>query len=152
MNQYIRKFVVAVAMTLAVSGVAQAKEDDDGGKGCSNATLRGLYVFNPSGFNIVGGVPQPKTILEFIDFNGDGTFTGPPGGGSSINGVIGQNTTSGQGTYTVQPDCTGNLLFGPPTPPFAFNLIAAFKGSVVYMIQTGPGAPVMQGSAERVSR
>ena len=153
MKKFIGRFVVAAAMALAVSGVAQAKDNDDEGKPCSNATLRGLYVFNPSGFNIVGGVPQPKTILEFIDFNGDGTFTGPPGGGSSINGVIGLNNgPPGQGTYTVQPDCTGNLLFGPPTPPFAFNLIAAFKGSTVYMIQTGPGAPVMQGTAERVSR
>ena len=152
MKALAKQSIAAAAIVLAVSGAAQARDNDDEQKACSVKTLRGLYVFNPSGFNIVGGVAQPKTVLEFIDFNGDGTFTSPPGGGSSINGVIGQNTTTGQGTYTVQPDCTGKLLFGPPAPPFAFNLIAAFKGSTVYMIQTGPGAPVMQGTAERVSR
>jgi hypothetical protein len=151
MKQYVRTFVVTAAMALAVSGVARAHDDDDG-KPCSNHTLRGLYVFNPSGFNIVGGVPQPKAILEFIDFQGDGTFTGPPGGAASINGMVTPNTVPGQGTYTVLPDCTGTLLFGPPAPPFAFNLIAAFEGSTVYMIQTGPGSPVMQGTAERISR
>ena len=42
MKQYIGKFVVAVAMALAASGVAQAKDNDDEQKACSKATLDGL--------------------------------------------------------------------------------------------------------------
>jgi hypothetical protein len=51
---------------------------------CDLHTLRGSYVFAASGYNIVAGVPQPKAIVELIDFNGDGTLT-VPGGAVSIN-------------------------------------------------------------------
>jgi hypothetical protein len=151
MKQYIRKFVVTAAMVLAVSGVAQAKDNGDDGKPCSDPTLHGLYVFNPSGYDIVGGVAQPKAILELISFNGDGTLT-VPAATASINGTIFRSPPNGPGTYTVGPDCTGSLACGPPGPTFPFDLFVAFKGSAVYMIQTGPGSPVMQGTAERVSR
>ena len=38
------------------------------------------------------------------------------------------------------------LLSGP-----SFDVIADPRGTAVYMIQTAPGTPVMQGVAERVS-
>jgi hypothetical protein len=37
-------------------------------------------------------------------------------------------------------------------PGPAYDLLVAFKGSQIQMIQTGPGSPVFQGTAERVSR
>ena len=151
MNQHIGKLVVA-AMVLAVSGFAQAKDDDHEGKACSVATLDGLYVFTASGFNIVSGVPQPKAIVELIIFDGDGTITGGKAT-VSINGTISYSlpTPPGAGgTYTLGPDCTGNLDFGLMKPKF--DLFVAFKGSQIQIIQTGPGSPVFQGTAERVSR
>ena len=42
MKQYIGKFVVAAAMALAMSGVAQAKDDNDDAKACSE-----LYAARP---------------------------------------------------------------------------------------------------------
>jgi hypothetical protein len=153
MKQYIGKFVVAAAMVLAVSGVARAHDDDDDGKGCSNSTLHGLYVFTASGFNIVAGAPQPKAIVELSDFHGDGTLT-VPAATVSINGAISRSTPGGTGTYTVDADCNGSLVFGPPKAAAgpAYDLFVAFKGSQIQMIQTGPGSPVFQGTAERVSR
>jgi hypothetical protein len=153
MKQYIGKFVVAAAMVLAVSGVARAHDDDDDRKGCSKSTLDGLYVFTASGFNIVSGVPQPKAIVELIDFHGDGNLT-VPAATVSINGTISRNAPGGTGTYTLGADCTGSLVFGPPLAPAgpAYDLFVAFKGSQIQMIQTGPGSPVFQGTAERVSR
>ena len=74
MKQHFRTCVLAAAMALAVSDVARAHDDGDE-DACSNATLHGLYAFTASGFNIVAGVPQPKAIVELIDFNGDGTAT-----------------------------------------------------------------------------
>jgi len=44
---------------------------------CRDATLNGLYVFTARGFNIVGGIPQPKAIVELIRFNGDDTADAP---------------------------------------------------------------------------
>ena len=152
MKQNIRKFVVAAAMVLAVSGVAQAKDDDDGKKICSVATLDGLYVFTASGFNIIGTAALPKAIVELITFNGDGTATSGKTT-VSLNGTIihSQNTP---GIYTLGPDCTGHLSFTDGGANPEFDLYVAFKGSQIQMIQTKQtvGAPVFQGTAERVSR
>ena len=152
MKQYIGKFVVAAAMLLAVSGVARAHDDDDEGKPCSLSTLHGLYVFTASGFNIVGGVPQPKAIVELITFNGDGTVTSGKTT-VSLNGTI-IHSKDTPGSYTLGPDCTGHLKFMDGGANPEFDLYVAFKGSQVQMIQTFQtvGAPVFQGMAERVSR
>jgi hypothetical protein len=135
-------------MAAGMPGVAQARGDVDG-KACSDATLRGLYVFTASGFNIVGGAAQPKAIVELIRFNGDGTLTVPEAT-VSINGVVTRSPPNGPGIYTVEADCTGSLAFGPPGP--AYDIFIGFKGSEIQMIQTGPGLPVFQGKAEQVSR
>src|SRR5689334_6478867 len=136
MKKYIGTCVVAAAMVLAMSGAAQAKDDDDDGKGCSESTLRGLYVFTASGFNIVGGVAQPKAIVESIRFYGDGTLT-VPAATVSLNGAIQRSPPGGTGSYTLAADCTGMLQFGasPMTGP-GFDLFVAFKGSEIQMIQT----------------
>jgi hypothetical protein len=140
--------LTAAAMALAMSGVVQGNENDDG-RACSEAALRGLYVFSASGFNVVAGVAQPKAVVEFIRFNGDGSLT-VPAATVSINGTITRSPANGPGTYTVGPGCTGSLAFGPPGP--TFDLFVAPSGSAIDMIQTGPGSPVMQGTAERLSR
>jgi hypothetical protein len=152
-KQHIRKLAIAAAMALAVSSIAQAKDDDDGSKVCSLSTLHGLYVFTASGFNIVVGVPQPKAIVELINFNGDGTVTSGKTT-VSINGTI-VHSSDVPGTYTVGPDCTGSLQFLDGRANPKFDLFVAFKGSQIQMIQTGQaaaaGLPVFQGTAERVS-
>ena len=145
---------LAAAMALAVSGVAQAKDDDEDGKACSVSILHGLYVFTASGFNIVGAAAQPKAIVELIRFNGDGTLT-VPAVTRSINGAIASTfppspiiPPNGTGAYSVGQDCTGSLTFtqGP-----SFDLFVEFKGSEIQMIQTNPNT-VFRGTAERVSR
>jgi hypothetical protein len=154
MKKYIGKYVLAATMVLAMSGAAQAKDDSDDGKGCSESTLRGLYVFTASGFNIVGGVAQPKAIVESIRFDGHGNLTVPEVT-RSINGVIGSTfppnpaiPPNGTGTYSVGSDCTGSLVFAPSGPNF--DLFIGFKASEVHMIQTNSGT-VFQGTAERLS-
>jgi len=139
--------IVTAAIALAVSGIARADKDDNK-KECSEATLSGLYIFNASGFNIVSGVAQPKAVVEFIRFNGDGSLT-VPAATASINGVVMRSPAHGTGTYTVGADCTGSLTFGPPGP--VFDLFLSSKGSEVYMIQIAPGSPVMQGIVEKLS-
>jgi hypothetical protein len=152
MKQRIGKFVIAAAMVLAVSGIARAHDDDDDTNACNNFTLRGLYVFTASGFNIVSAVPQPKAIVELIDFHAGGSLT-VPAATVSINGAISRSVPDGTGAYTLGADCTGTLLFGTQAKPGpAYDLFVAFKGSQIQMIQTGPGSPVFQGTAERILR
>jgi len=147
MNKQIKQGVLIVAMSLAVCGGAQA--DNEKNKRCSDHTLRGLYVFGATGYNIVAGVAQPKAVLEFIRFNGRGGLTAPAAT-VSINGVITRSPPDGPGSYNVESDCTGSLVFGPPGA--AFDLFVSPSGSEVHMIQTGGAVPgVLQGTAERVS-
>jgi len=143
--------IIGGSMMLAASGSAQAKDDDDV-KQCSVATLRGLYIFHASGFNIVGGAAQPKAIVEMIQFNGDGNIvTGRVT--VSLNGLILRSPPGGTGTYTVRADCTGEIKFldGGANP--IFDLFIGAKPSQLYMIQTGQSfnTAVFAGTAERVS-
>ena len=103
--------------------------------------------------SLPGAAPQPKAIVEFIRFNGDGTLT-VPGATRSLNGVIAQIPPGGTGTYTVanpvpnDPACIGSLSFtGGPS----FDIFVAPKGEDVWMIQNNANN-VFQGTVTKVSR
>jgi hypothetical protein len=135
-----RQSLVAAAMALGVSGVALADND------CSLKTLRGSYVFAANGYNIVSGVAQPKTIVEVIDFNGDGTLS-VPAATRSVNGVIARTPPGGTGSYTVDTGCKGTIAFdGGPS----FDIFISPKGRTLWMIQTNSDT-VFQGTATRIS-
>lgn len=112
---------------------------------CGVNTLRGTYVFAATGFNIVGGVAQPKALLEVVEFNGDGTLS-VPAATLSVNGVFPPLVPS-IGTYTVEDDCSGTILFAVPT----FNIFIARDAGTIWMIQTNTNT-VFQGTATRTSR
>ena len=134
-----------IAMTFGTSDTARAQTP---AQTCGVQTLHGLYVFDAHGWNIVGGVAQPKAIVEGIDFNGDGTLVSPFAT-VSINGFIVHSAASA-GSYTVDPDCTGTLSFtGGPS----FDIFVDPRGGKqLWLIQTGgPGPAVFEGTAVRVS-
>jgi hypothetical protein len=133
---------VSVVLVLGASGVARA---DDHGDECTLKTLRGTYVFSAHGFNVVAGVAQPKAIVEVIDFNGDGTLS-VPAATRSVNGVIARSLPGGVGTYTVEDNCTGTIVFDGPT----FDIFISFNREAIWMIQTNPNT-VFQGTATRSS-
>ena len=111
-------------------------------------------VFAASGFIIpASGPAQPKAILEWIRFNGDGTVF-VAGATRSLNGVVAQIPGGGGGGYTVTDlvpqdgGCAGTLTFAPLT----FDLFIQSKGEEkIWIIQTNPNN-VFQGTATRVSR
>jgi len=134
---------LGAAVAQGTSGVARP---DSGVRECGASTLRGSYLFATHGWNIVGGVAQPKAIVEGIDFNGDGTLVSPFAT-VSINGTI-IHSSGSPGTYTVNTDCTGTLSF---TGGASFDIFVDAGGRQLWMIQTGPGSPVFEGTATRVS-
>jgi hypothetical protein len=140
--------LVAVAMAFGLSGTSQAAPP---AQSCGAQTLRGSYLFAAHGWNIVGGVAQPKAIVEGIDFDGDGTLVSPFAT-VSLNGTI-LHFSGGSGSYTVNPDCTGTLTF--PGQGISFDIfVEPGDGKQVWMIQTGPavpGPPVFEGTATKVS-
>ena len=133
---------LVAAMALGTSDTARAAL---GPHPCGVYMLRGSYLFATHGWNIVGGVGQPKAIVEGIDFNGDGTLVSPFAT-VSINGTI-IHSSGSLGTYTVNTDCTGTLSFtGGPS----FDIFVEASGRQLWMIQTGPGSPVFEGTVTRV--
>jgi hypothetical protein len=143
--------VVAIggAQLIGTSGHGNGSGQDASGvssadPACTERTLRGSYVFSASGFNIVGGVQQPKAIVEVIAFNGDGTLD-VLAATVSLNGVIIRSLPS-SGTYTVEDDCTGTITLNGPT----FDIFFSKDGDVISMIQTNPNT-VFQGLATRRS-
>jgi hypothetical protein len=133
---------LALAAGLALPSLALADEDE-----CTAATLRGVYLFHASGYNIVGGVPLPKAIIETVVFDGLGNVS-TPAVSLSLNGTIVQPPQGNPGVYTVDADCTGTLMFvdGPK-----FDLQITPNGKQINLLQTNPNT-VMQGTAQRVAR
>ena len=134
-----RQSLVAATMALGLSSVALADND------CTLRSLRGSYVFAAKGYTIVAGVPQPKAIVEVIDFNGNGTLS-VPAVTLSVNGVVVRPPIGGTGSYTVDAACTGTITFDGPL----FDIFISPNGEKLWMIQTNAGT-VFQGTATRVA-
>jgi hypothetical protein len=122
-----------------------ALASDDDVVTCTPKTLRGVYQFTTSGYNIVDGVAVPKAIIETLVFDGRGGVVTPQIS-LSVNGNIIQPPQGSPGVYTVDAGCTGTLTFGDG---IMFDLQIRTYGKVVMMLQTNPGT-VMQGTAERI--
>ena len=124
------------------SGFALAKDER---RACTERTARGSYLFSATGFNIVGGVQQPKALVEVIVFHGDGTLD-VPAATVSLNGAIIRSLPS-FGTYTVEDNCLGTITFNGPT----YDMFLSKDGDDILMIQTNANT-VFQGLATRTSR
>jgi len=116
-----------------------------------------MYIFAATGHIIpASGPAQPKAIVEWIRFNGDGTLSSA-GATRSLNGVIAQISSSdGAGaSYTVADlvptgeGSTGTLAFSARGPNF--DLFIPPKVEDIWMIQTNPNN-VFQGTATKVAR
>ena len=138
-NRGMRKSLMIAAMSVGVAVTALASTE------CTLKTLSGTYVFTANGFTLVAGVPQPKAIVEMINFKGDGSLSAPATT-RSVNGVIAKN--SGTGRYTVETACTGTIAFdGGPS----FDIFLSPAGGKVWMIQTNSDT-VFQGVSESASQ
>jgi hypothetical protein len=150
MNRLTRHFLVAGILLLCVSSGALA--NDFRGKHwnrCSLDTLEGTYLFSATGYSLIGGVWQPKAIVEYIQFNGDGTLSVPAAtvANRAGDGAVVQSPP-GTGIYTLGEDCKGTLQFMPGP---SFDIFASPKGLQLTMIQTNPNN-VLQGSVKRLWR
>jgi hypothetical protein len=124
------------ALALGVAPTANAHE-----KGCSNATLKGTFAHNGTGF-ITAPADQagPFAHVGTETFDGNGGFTG--NGTVSVNGNIVPVTETG--TYTVNPDCTGT--FTSEVSPVGVTGHVFFviddNGNELQLIETDPGIVV----------
>jgi hypothetical protein len=104
--------------------------------GCSAATLNGNYaVIQPAGFT---SHELPWQFVGVVTFNGAGTtsvnYT------AAVNGAIHTDQSSQDGTYKVNPDCTGSLSFtAGDAAGYAANIVIIGGGAEVFGISTSAG-------------
>jgi hypothetical protein len=121
------------AMTLSTHSTAQAAPDGR----CHSGQLRGFYIWTWDGYQNFGGNPVPKALLQGLRFDGNGTVTAPFGT-VNIGGTIVFDVSGAVGTYTVNEDCTGTLLFGAVGGP-SFNMYVGAGAQQLWITQTGGG-------------
>lgn len=136
--------MVAILITLGSITLQQGYAQQADPTGCTLATLHGRYVFDAMGYNIVNGSAVPKTVAEFLTFNGDGSLTTI---GTAVVGVTVVAKHPGTGSYIVNDDCTGTLTFDGSG--FTFDLYIARNGCSFDMIQTVTGQ-MIAGTARKV--
>jgi hypothetical protein len=126
MNSWVFKRILPATIALsALSGAAWAGGTAD--YGCSNATLKGEYAFGVTNLTI----PQFVAGIKVFDGNGDLTQRDYIG-----NSVPAEFAPPGQeqGTYTVNPDCTGSMVINlnAPVPTGSTGVI-----NILFVISDG---------------
>jgi len=158
------RVIVIVLLVMLMAAPVFARDNDGRDDDCSQATLKGLYVFAASGFATPpGATPVPKAIVELIRFNGDGTVTTPAVSLRVDTQAITFASPGAPGTYTVAdlvpPDgaCLGTLAFHDMLGN-TFNLVIPRDGAkTIWLIQTNFNAPanvvgnVFQGTAVKIA-
>jgi hypothetical protein len=116
--------------------------------GCSQATLKGAYVWAYDGFQVSGALATQRVPLAYAGhdvWNGDGTMTSVNSGG--VNGVFASATATG--TYTLNADCSGTLTYVDSVAGAShWDIYALNDGSVFMYVATDAGT-VAAGSAHR---
>ena len=139
---------LSLALALAGAGNALAAEDstapDAATARCSEATLRGTYLFANDGLIVSGSDRGPFANAGMDVYNGNGhvrsVYT------LSVNGRISRFVRV-TGTYTVNPDCTGTARYSDGT---RYDQFVAPDGSQIAFVQTNRGA-VLAASESRVT-
>ena len=150
MKRFTKQLLVSLAMVLGLANAAHANGGDD----CDARTLRGLYLFSASGFNISAtGASIPKVIAEFIRFNGDGTLS-VPGGTVIVGGVKLPPFPAGRDQHLLH--CAELHRHAHVYSRVDVRHLRLSTRGRAVMVQTAQpaflGLPVMQGSVVRVSR
>jgi hypothetical protein len=120
-NAGTRTFAVVCAAMIVLGIAARARADGHGG--CSNATLRGSFGFTSTGTLLALPPPLAGPFAEVGRQTFDGKGNTDATATASANGNIARLTL--QGTYTVNPDCTGSMTL------FVFELGGSFNADLV---------------------
>ena len=102
MTRNIVQTVLFATLLLGVAAVASAQGNIRGGV-CTNATVMGRWGTTMTGTLIPSTGAVPFAAVNYATYDGVGNYSGTQT--RSNNGTVSRVTF--QGTYTVNPDCTG---------------------------------------------
>lgn len=140
--------VFAAAFVLAIVPGAQAHDNRD----CSNASLRGSFGFTSSGALIAAPPPLAGPFAEIGRQTFDGSGNTDATATLSANGN--SRTVTVDGTYLVNPDCTGSmtLLVAPFGSTVNLDFVVDDDGQELRAIVTGSGAVESRVYRKQLSR
>lgn len=152
MNTAEEKYSMKTLMMMAILGISLHAQDD-GGRRCSAATLKGSYGYIITGTRQIPGVPMQTEAAIGVGirtFDGNGGFTQiDTTKGASAGAAVDVSTT---GTYTVSPDCTGKyILIVPSLPnPIEVRFVIQDNAREIRWIVLHPQGTMVQGHAVRI--
>jgi hypothetical protein len=154
MNRYLAALLVVLGVVglLGVLAVGRGfAEDENASRAkCSEATLKGTYLFAQNGVEIKGNDQRPFAIAGYDVFDGNGEVKGVDSG--NFNGEVFHNDRF-TGTYTVKANCTGTVTFRDGAAIHG-DIFIAPDGSKFAFVRTDPefvGASIdEQVTAKRV--
>ena len=125
--------LAALAMPVRLAAQEQSGEV----KECSNATLRGSFGYTSTGTLLRSYVPPPYAgpFAEVGRQTFDGKGNTDATGTLSANGNI-FNKVTFQGTYTVNPDCTGSMTLTSSLGTSHADLVIDDDGAELRLIFT----------------
>ena len=131
-----RNSILALAaVVLAVPSAARA-----GGPPCDVRLLEGDYGLQIAGTRVLApGAPAEQVIgVGTARFDGSGGYSLQGTTHGSISGVAAD--TPGTGTYSVNPDCTGEVVFQNANQPFPLRVAIAIvdRGDEIKGITVAP--------------
>ena len=101
--------VVGAAALLTSVGAGYAKDENASSRAkCSEATLKGTYLFAENGVEIKGNDQRSFALAGYDVFDGQGEVKGVNSG--NFNGEVFRKDPF-TGTYTVKANCTGTVTF-----------------------------------------
>ena len=128
--------VVGAAALLTTVGAGYAKDENASSRAkCSEATLKGTYLFGQNGVEIKGKDQRPFAIAGYDVFDGNGEVKGVASGNS--NGEVFRKEPF-TGTYTVKANCTGTVTFGGGGGATQGDIFIAPDGSMFAFVRTDP--------------
>ena len=135
-----KKYLAALLMVLGVLGLLGvlavgrgfASDEKATGAKCSEATLKGTYLFAQNGVEIKGNDQLPFAIAGYDVFDGNGEVRGVSSG--NFGGEVFRKDPF-TGTYTVKANCTGTVAYrdGPQ-----IDVFIAPDGSKLAFVRTDP--------------
>jgi hypothetical protein len=152
MNRYVAALLVVLGVVglLGVLAVGRGFANDEKAARakCSEATLKGTYLFAQNGVRIKDNDQRPFALAGYDVFDGNGEVKGLAS--ANFNGKITRKEPL-PGTYTVKANCTGTLTFTNGT---RYDIFIAPDGSMFTFVRTNPeivsAGFEVRGSAKRV--
>ena len=136
------RLATALIVSIGLWAAPAVAQVDESTQGCSNSTLNGYYGFTIQGtLAVPGGTVQdgaglPIRGLALTHFDGNGNLTQVDHG--VVNGMPPPvDWTPGNGTYLINPDCTGTAAINTasnPGGPLKVHLVVTKRGQEVQQV------------------